>query len=60
MVLGIAVYGRSYVLQDSKQTNINAPTSGNGFSGSYTKINGLLSFYEVKYDMFIIFEYFCS
>jgi hypothetical protein len=48
MVLGIAVYGRSYVLQDSKQTNINAPTSGNGFSGSYTKINGLLSFYEVQ------------
>ena len=47
MVLGLAAYGRSYILINSKTTNINSPTSGNGFSGAYTKINGLLSFYEV-------------
>ena len=49
IVLGIAAYGRSYLLQDSVKPEINAPTTGNGFSGAFTKINGLLSFYEVKY-----------
>jgi len=38
MVLGIAAYARAYILQDPKQTNINAPTTDNGFSGSFTKI----------------------
>jgi len=47
IILGIAAYGRSFVLQDSRFATINAATTGNGFSGSFTKINGLLSYYEV-------------
>jgi chitinase len=48
IILGIAAYGRSFVLQDARVATINAPTTGNGFSGSFTKINGLLSYYEVN------------
>lgn len=48
IVLGVAAYARSYLLQDPKQTQLNSVTTGNGFSGTYTKINGLLSYYEVS------------
>ena len=44
----LAAYARAYILQDSKQNNINSPTAENGFSGGFTKINGLLSYYEVQ------------
>ena len=47
MVLGLAAYARTYLLAAPAANNINAPTTGNGFSGSFTKINGLLSYYEV-------------
>lgn len=47
MVLGIAAYARSYVLTNKHLTQINSPTNEKGFSGSYTKTNGILSFYEV-------------
>lgn len=47
IILGIAAYARSFVLQDPGKPQINSPTTGNGFSGSFTKINGLLSHYEI-------------
>lgn len=47
MVLGMAVYARTFMLQVAHVNQINAPTKGNGFSGGFTKTNGLLSYYEV-------------
>jgi len=52
ILLLIAAYARAYILQDLKQNNINAPTADNGFSGGFTKINGLLSYYEVNKKRF--------
>ena len=47
MVLGLAVYARSYVLQNKLFNQINAATNEKGFSGSFTKTNGILSYYEL-------------
>jgi hypothetical protein len=57
MVLGLAAYGRTYLLAAAAANNINAPTTGNGFSGSFTKINGLLSYYEVNKFYFLDLNY---
>ena len=48
MVLGLAVYGRSFILKSSnKGFKVGAPAFGNGFKGKFTKLNGLLSYYEI-------------
>jgi chitinase len=47
MVLGLAAHSRTFTLQNEKLHGVNAPTIGNGFSGPSTKMNGLLSYYEV-------------
>jgi GH18 family chitinase len=48
MVLGLAAYARSYVLKQKQFNQINAQTDEKGFSGTFTKTNGILSYYEVK------------
>ena len=45
--MGLAAYARAFILQDATNIKLNSVSTGNGFSGSYTKINGLLSYYEV-------------
>ncbi|RNA25654.1 acidic mammalian chitinase isoform X2, partial [Brachionus plicatilis] len=47
IVLGLAAYSRSFTLQHPMANRINDLTSGNGFSGSFTKTNGMLSYYEL-------------
>jgi chitinase len=47
IVLGIAVYARAFTLGDTKNKFINSQAIGQGFSGPFTKTNGLLAYYEV-------------
>uniref|UniRef100_H9GTR5 GH18 domain-containing protein n=1 Tax=Anolis carolinensis TaxID=28377 RepID=H9GTR5_ANOCA len=46
IILGIPLYGRSFTLSSS-QTGLNAPASGPGTAGIYTREAGFLSYYEV-------------
>lgn len=46
IILGIPAYGKSFTLS-SAQTGLNAPASGPGNPGSYTREAGTLSYYEI-------------
>uniref|UniRef100_A0A6J0TUD3 chitinase n=1 Tax=Pogona vitticeps TaxID=103695 RepID=A0A6J0TUD3_9SAUR len=46
IVMGIPAYGKTFTLSSS-QTGVNAPASGAGTAGTYTREAGLLSYYEV-------------
>ncbi|VDI65885.1 chitinase, partial [Mytilus galloprovincialis] len=47
LILGIGTYGRSFVLQNTAQTGLGAPTMGAGTPGKFTKEKGFLSYYEI-------------
>ncbi|CAG0923036.1 unnamed protein product [Notodromas monacha] len=52
MVLGLPLYGRSFVLtgytpNGAIDTSVGAPTSDRGFMGPYTRENGFLSYLEI-------------
>ncbi|XP_021915423.1 acidic mammalian chitinase-like [Zootermopsis nevadensis] len=47
LLLGIPLYGRTYILADPEQHGLGAPTIGNGVSGPYTQEPGFLSYYEI-------------
>ncbi|XP_062997962.1 chitotriosidase-1-like [Elgaria multicarinata webbii] len=46
IILGIPAYGRTFTLSSS-QTGVNAPASGPGTAGQYTKEAGFLAYYEI-------------
>ena len=46
MILGLAAYGRSFILESSDKNRIGALTYG-GFKGKFTKLNGLVAYYEI-------------
>lgn len=48
LVLGIPSFGRTFVLVDPKQTDINSPACGDPDEGEYTRYPGYLSYYEVR------------
>ena len=47
LVLGLAMYGRTFTLRSKKQTGINAPAAEAGRSGPYTQAAGFLSYFEI-------------
>nr|XP_022913608.1 probable chitinase 2 [Onthophagus taurus]XP_022913616.1 probable chitinase 2 [Onthophagus taurus]XP_022913621.1 probable chitinase 2 [Onthophagus taurus] len=52
LLLGIPLFGRSYILNDTKSFNENQPKFGqqfvgHGFEGPYTKEEGLLTYHEI-------------
>lgn len=47
IVVGMPTYGRSFTLSNSANTNVNAPSSGGGTAGVYTKEAGFLAYYEI-------------
>ncbi|ELU16704.1 hypothetical protein CAPTEDRAFT_113634 [Capitella teleta] len=51
LVLGCAMYGRTFTLKDPKNHGILAPASGAGMAGKFTREAGFLSYYEVREDM---------
>ncbi|XP_053103066.1 chitotriosidase-1-like isoform X2 [Hemicordylus capensis] len=46
IIMGIPSYGRSFTLSSS-QTGVNAPVSGPGTAGTFTREAGFLSYYEI-------------
>lgn len=48
IILGIPMYGQSFQLTRSNNHGLNAPTSGPGRAGEFTRAGGFLSYYEVS------------
>ncbi|XP_071128455.1 acidic mammalian chitinase-like [Mytilus edulis] len=49
--MGMASYGRSFILNNTSETGLGAPSSGQGTAGSTTREKGFLSYYEICYDI---------
>ena len=48
LIIGLATYGRSFTLTSpTLATGMNAPSSGGGKAGEFTRESGFLAFYEV-------------
>ncbi|XP_031989355.1 acidic mammalian chitinase-like isoform X3 [Corvus moneduloides] len=47
LLVGFPTYGKTFTLQNPSNTGIEAPTSGPGPAGPYTKEAGLLAYYEI-------------
>lgn len=48
LLLGVAAYGRTFVLASGLQHGIGHQTLGAGEAGTYTNEDGFLSYFEVK------------
>ena len=54
LIIGIATYGRSFMLSNSIDTRIGARTSNPGNPGAQTGESGFLAYYEVRtYQEFV-------
>ncbi|GLG95341.1 Probable chitinase 10 [Gryllus bimaculatus] len=49
LVIGMPTYGRTFTLSNPANFKVNAPASGGGKAGEYTKEGGFLAYYEVPY-----------
>ncbi|PSN31011.1 putative chitinase 10, partial [Blattella germanica] len=47
LVIGMPTYGRTFTLSNPANFKVNAPASGGGKAGDYTKEGGFLAYYEV-------------
>lgn len=47
LIVGIPLYGRTYILADPEDHGLGAPINGSGTAGPHTKEPGFLSYYEV-------------
>ncbi|CAG0881604.1 unnamed protein product [Darwinula stevensoni] len=47
LVIGMPTYGRTFTLSNPKNYQVNAPASGGGKAGTYTKESGFLAYYEI-------------
>jgi len=47
IVIGVALFGRSYKLADPKDFQPGSRTIGDGYAGQWSKTPGFLSYYEV-------------
>jgi chitinase len=50
LVIGMPTYGRTFTLSNTANFKVNAPASGGGKAGDYTKEGGFLAYYEVSED----------
>lgn len=48
LVIGMPTYGRTFTLSNPANFKVNAPASGGGKAGDYTKEGGFLAYYEVS------------
>lgn len=55
LVIGMPTYGRTFTLTNSNNFKVNAPASGGGKAGEFTKEGGFLAYYEVSYYIMFIF-----
>lgn len=47
LIVGFPAYGHTFILSDPSNTGIDAPTSGAGPAGPYTRQAGFWAYYEV-------------
>lgn len=47
LVMGMPMYGQSFTLSNPSNHGLNAPSSGGGTAGEYTRASGFLSYYEI-------------
>lgn len=47
LVMGIPLYGQSFTLSNANVHGLNAPASGPGEAGKFTRAAGFLAYYEV-------------
>lgn len=47
LLMGVALYGRSFTLSNVNNNKVGSPTSGPGSAGPYTLESGTLSYLEV-------------
>lgn len=47
IIMGVPMYGQSFVLSSPSNNGLNAPSYGGGEAGKYTRANGFLAFYEI-------------
>lgn len=47
LVIGMPTYGRSFTLSNAANNQVNAPASGGGKAGAYSREGGFLTYYEV-------------
>ena len=45
--MGMPLYGRSFTLTSRSQNGLNAPATGAGAQGLFTRENGFLAYYEI-------------
>lgn len=48
IVLGFPLYGQSFTLSNTNVHGLNAPASGAGEAGQFTRSAGFLAYYEVN------------
>lgn len=49
--MGMPLYGRSFTLSSSRNNGLNAPTSGPGQAGKFTREAGFLAYYEICHSI---------
>ena len=49
MIVGIPFYGQSFKLADENNHGLNVKSFGGGTGGEFTKSEGFLSYYEVRF-----------
>uniref|UniRef100_T1JHM6 GH18 domain-containing protein n=1 Tax=Strigamia maritima TaxID=126957 RepID=T1JHM6_STRMM len=47
LIIGMGTYGRSFTLANPKRNGVNAPATGGGKAGVYTREAGFLAYYEI-------------
>ena len=47
LVLGMPLYGHSFTLTNPAENGLNAPATGGGTEGEFTKAKGFLAYYEI-------------
>ena len=47
LILGAPLYGKTYTLANAANHGLNAPTTGPGVAGKFTKSAGILAYYEI-------------
>ena len=52
LIIGMPTYGRSFTLSNPSNHVVNAPASGGGTAGVYTREAGFLAYYEVSFKVF--------
>lgn len=54
LVVGLPTYGMTFTLANPTENGVKAPAAGGGRPGDYTKETGILSYYEVSFNLAVL------